>query len=133
MKLVRYLNDATQRSLGTFGGMGAEPWSVAPHGLAVAAGNHLTASDHQFERPHARQHLPQNKAAVVPASCPYALHSFPRRDLCFTPNHLHASGDVHVLGRLLLFQTSGSGQILLYDVMRDRSFLKIKGINDRIR
>lgn len=124
-ELIKYLNDATERSLGAFGGMGAEPGSVTPDGLAVAAGDHLTASDHQFEGPHGRQHLPKNKAAGVLDSCAYGLHSLARRNLCFAANHLEASRGVHVLGGLLLFETSGGSQVLLYNVMSHGGFLRI--------
>lgn len=45
---LMYLNDAAERTVGPFGGVGAEPWGVAPNDLSVTAGDDFVATDDEF-------------------------------------------------------------------------------------
>ena len=111
-----YLNDAAERAVGAFGGVGAEPGGVAPNDLSVTAGDDFVAADDQFQRPHSGRHLPQHKTSVFPASRSQAFHALPRRNLRLAAYHLRRAGGVHVLHLLLLLQTPRRRQVLLYDV-----------------
>lgn len=125
MYVSMYLNDAPERAVGAFGGVGAEPRGVAPDDLAVTAGDDLVATHHQLQRPHSGRHLPEHKAPILPTPRPQALHTLPRRYLRFAAYHLHRPRGVHIFHPLLLLQTPRCRQVLLYDVTGTRRLLLI--------